>query len=189
MKPPILLIWFVLLFVSIAACSPDPSIAIATAVAGTTEAQIVQTGVAATQEAAFTPTPEPELLCVDIATGYLDETELLLDRWFDAVEIADSTARMSLSGPVGELQAIRRELTALEAPTCAASIERSLRNMMDNTIDGFLLFMQDEPDSEISAAFNRAGAAGDNYIAALERLTDEVVEATREAAATKTPKP
>lgn len=30
------------------------------------------------------------------------------DRWADALEVAASTARMSLSGQIGELQSIRR---------------------------------------------------------------------------------
>lgn len=51
------LIFLFPLLISVVACSEDPNIAIETAVAGTMDAQIVQTGVAATQEAAHTPTP------------------------------------------------------------------------------------------------------------------------------------
>lgn len=181
-----LIVLFAVLLISVA-CTEDPNIAIATAVAGTTEAQIVQTGVAATQEAAYTPTPPPEILCVDLAEDYLDETDEIFDRWFDAIEIADSTPRMSLAGPVGELQAIRRETENLEYPNCAARVRRSLISMMDHTIEAFLLFMRDESESRINVEFTQASNAAESYADAVGDLFAEVAKATREASFTPTP--
>ena len=176
-----------LLLLTVIGCSKDPNIAIETAVAGTMEAQVVQTGVAATQEAAYTPTPPPEVLCIDLAEDFLDESGELFDRWFDAIEIADSTPRMSLAGPVGELQAIRREAENLDYPNCAVRVRRLLISVMDHSIEGYLLFMRDEAESRITAEFTQASNAAEGYVEAIGDLRAEAAKATREASITPTP--
>ena len=166
----------------LAACVGTSSeTAVATGVASTLEAQVVQTAVVATQRALDTPTPEPEVLCYVEAEEYLNSLIGLSDRWFDAVEIADSTSRIALSGPVGELQAIRREIGVVEGPDCAAKAGLALYNHTDHVIDGFLLFMQEEPDSTIEAAFDEAGVWIEKYYKELDTLLAETIKATREA--------
>lgn len=166
----------------LAACAgSSPEAAIATGVAATLEAQVVETAVVATRRALDTPTPEPQLLCADQAADYLAELDDLRARWMDALEIADSTARMSLAGPVGELQDIRREIGALEGPECARMAGAALYMHADAAIDGFLLFMQDEPESQIDAKFDEAFDALDVYNSALDEIAAEVVQATRAA--------
>ena len=185
-----------LTLLALAACGgASPDAAIATGVAATVEAQAIQSAIQATQRALDTPTPEPELLCADQAAGYLDELDALRERWMDAFEIANSTARMSLAGPVGELQAIRREIDALEGPACARMAGRALYDHTESVIDGFLLFMQDEPESAVNAKFDAAIVAIDRYYSALDTIEAEVAkstrtaaDATRAAAATATPR-
>lgn len=164
------------------ACSPSPDTAIATAVAGTVQAQFVQTDAVATQVPTTTPTPEvtttptPEILCVDIAVDYLLTADDLLDRWDDAVAVADSTGRIALSGPVAELQALRREAATLEPPPCVADAHLALGEMMDHTIEGFLLFMRQESDSVVSAEIKHAGEAADRYRESINTLIAEIPE-------------
>jgi hypothetical protein len=173
--------------IALVACSSSRTqMAIATAVVETVEAQAVQTGVAATQEAIDTPTPQPSTLCSEEAADFLEASDDLVERWFDALEIADSTPRMSLADPLRDLQALKRELADLEAPRCASSAKVALGRHMEDVIDGFLLFMQDEPDSTVSAKFDDASAQMDNYIVAVARIAAESTAATREASITPT---
>lgn len=62
-------------------------------------------------------------------------------RWKDAVRVADATSRVSLSGPVSNLQTIRRETEALMLPECLSSARKKLAEGMQVQIDGFLTFM------------------------------------------------
>lgn len=179
-----LILILALTLVALAACGgASPDTAIATGVAATLEAQAIQTAVQATQRALDTPTPQPQQLCADQAVDYLADLKTLQARWMDALEIADSTSRISLAGPVGELQAIRREIGALEGPDCARAAGAALYIHSEAVIDGFLLFMQDEPESQIDAKFEEAFTALELYQEALADIEAEVVQATRTAAA------
>lgn len=178
------IIFLLFCLVTLAACGGASSeAAIATGIAATLEAQIVQTAVVATQRALDTPTPEPEVLCFDQAEAYLDDLNDLLDRWSDAFEIASSTSRISLAQPVGELQAIRREIGELEGPDCAQAAGVALYGYTDGIINGFLLFMQQESDDEVSAAFDEASGWLEMYQDEVDSIHKETVEATRQAQA------
>jgi hypothetical protein len=174
----------ILALLALAGCDgASPDTAIATGVAATLEAHAIQTAVQATQRALDTPTPEPQHLCADQAADYLAELTALRGRWLDAFDVANSTARMSLAGPVGELQAIRREIGALEGPACAQAAGAALYVHSTDVIDAFLLFMQDEPESQIDAKFDDAFAALQLYDDSLADIEAEVTQATRTAAA------
>lgn len=152
--------------------------AVATAVVETAAAESVQTAVVATQEAAFTPTPQP-LTCAEQASGFLSPLGGILGRWQDAIEIANSTARISLNGPVSDLQAIRREVDDLEAPLCASQAKSALISSMDHVIEGFLIFMQDPDDNRRSDEFADAAAAMKDFSTIVQGIS---AEATRESA-------
>ena len=172
---------FLLIFLfTLVACGGSSEAAIATGVAATLEANVVQTAVVATQRALDTPTPELQVLCAEQAKEYLEELERLEEQWFDAVEVADSTSRISLSGPVGELQTIKREIEELEGPECASGAGNALFRHAEYVIEGFLLFMQDEPESLIESEFNKATTSLEAYYNALEFIiVEEPAEATR----------
>lgn len=154
--------------------------AVATAVVETAAAESVQTAVVATQEAAFTSTPQPrQLTCAEQASDFLSPLGGILGRWQDAIEIANSTARVSLDGPVANLQAIRREVDELEAPSCASQAKSALISSMDHVIEGFLTFMQDPDDDRISDEFADAAAAMDDFSTIVQGIS---AAATRESA-------
>lgn len=67
-----------------------------------------------------------------------DETML---RWEDAVRIADSTSRGALSGPLAQLQSVRRDAQALTVPPCLLQGKTDLVKGMDLIIDGYLAFL------------------------------------------------
>lgn len=65
-------------------------------------------------------------------------------RWEDAVKVASTTSRISLSGPVANLQSIRREAEQLTVAPCMDRAKSSLIESMGSTIDGFLEFMRNQ---------------------------------------------
>lgn len=65
------------------------------------------------------------------------------DKWADALRLAASTARMSLSPQVASLQAIKREAEALILPPCLESARSRMHAGMDLAIEGFMMFMGD----------------------------------------------
>lgn len=77
----------------------------------------------------------------DILVDALKDADSLLARWEDAVTIANSTARMSLSAPVSNLQGIKREATSLAVPPCLQTGKDRLLEGMGLTVDGYLAFM------------------------------------------------
>ncbi|QSI33410.1 hypothetical protein GNX71_29125 [Variovorax sp. RKNM96] len=68
----------------------------------------------------------------------------LLVRWDDAVKIASSTSRISLSTPVALLQDIRRDAERLTLPPCMDGAKANLVSSMNSTIKGFMVFMRNE---------------------------------------------
>ncbi|WP_075175650.1 hypothetical protein [Acinetobacter indicus] len=66
----------------------------------------------------------------------------LSGRWFDALKVADATPRIDLSGPVQELQKLKRDLDARQPKTdCEDMMRAELLSAYNHTIDGFLEFM------------------------------------------------
>jgi hypothetical protein len=61
--------------------------------------------------------------------------------WDDTVTLASSTPRMTLAGPVGQLQRIRREVQSQQWPDCGRRAQFALVSTMDAQIDVFTSFM------------------------------------------------
>lgn len=80
-----------------------------------------------------------------------DQLSRIASEWDDAVKLASSTSRIALSSPVSQLQRIRRDLQAQSWPDCATNAKSLLMRSMDSTINGFLAFMQQRPESVSSA--------------------------------------
>jgi hypothetical protein len=74
---------------------------------------------------------------------------------------------MSLSGPIADLQAIRRDTVALTVPECLESAKIQLTTFMDYHVDGYLAFLGDESDATVSKAFSDAKTR-------LQSYTDEI---------------
>ncbi len=67
----------------------------------------------------------------------------LYSKWKDTLELAHNTARIALTGPVGNLQAIKRETETLFVPDCLVVPKQKMVKGMDKMIEGFFRFMQD----------------------------------------------
>lgn len=90
----------------------------------------------------------PTLTCAELTTDYRAAVDGITSRWDDANALAGSTARINLSGPVGDLQEIAREVDALDPPPCAEKAHSLLTDYMRRVIDGYLSFMAQEANAE-----------------------------------------
>jgi len=85
--------------------------------------------------------------CREQFPPYAEQMTEIIEEWDDAFDIAASTSRIALSGPVGELQAIRREAGRVDPPVCVVDVHDYYLEGMDTFIGFFLGFMAD-PDSK-----------------------------------------
>ena len=114
------------------------------------------------------PTPTPT--CAMQALQFLDQITAIADEWTDAETLADSTPRMSLPPAIANLQEIRRRADAIAPPECAALAQTYLIDYMDKTIEGYLLFLSNVSDTEISNQFQSAGNAFRNFQIEMEDI-------------------
>ncbi len=99
-----------------------------------------------------------EPTCYELTEEYRESVDAIVDEWDDALQIANSTARMSLAGPLGELQEINRSTKQVDVPECASLSHGSLLSYQEKTIEGFLSFMAQAEDSTVNAQFDVAAA-------------------------------
>jgi len=87
---------------------------------------------------------------------YHDAVDPIAKKWDDAVTLANSTPRMTLPNQISELQSIERDAETVEVDKCMADAHAELVTSMKATIDGFLAFLGEKPDQEITAHFQKA---------------------------------
>lgn len=116
----------------------------------------VSCGGAAAAEPTAVPTPEATQTCAESTADYRDAVDDLLTTWDDTNALASSTSRINLSGPVGDLQQIARDVEAMDVPPCAEKAHQLLSDYMRRLIDGYLAFMAQEANAnnKISQANN-----------------------------------
>jgi hypothetical protein len=117
----------------------------------------ILSGCATIQGIVATPTVDP---CgPEAIEEYLDRLIAVQNEFVDNTELAFSTSRINLSGPVGKLQEVKREAQDIEYPDCAAVAHKKLIDYMDATIDAFFSFMTDKSDVKVEADFLKASTA------------------------------
>ena len=87
---------------------------------------------------------------------YYNLWESHAEEWDDANAIANSASRISLAGPVGELQNLRREWKSIEAPEGLEKFHSLVLDYEEEVIKGYLAFMTKEPDDVVDAHFAKA---------------------------------
>jgi hypothetical protein len=101
------------------------------------------------------PTPKPtatlevSLLCQSDTQDYLDQVRPLMVEFSDTMQIANSTARIALGPIIQDMQRIRREVSNIQAPSCAQHASGLLISGMDGVVEGFIDFMGDTSDSVV----------------------------------------
>ena len=73
-----------------------------------------------------------------------DKLKDIEDRWTDGYKVAEATGRIALSGPVQNLQAIRRDLKGTKVSECLAPAKAQLEQILDLTVDSFVGVMAQE---------------------------------------------
>lgn len=116
-----------------------------------------------------TPTPTP-LPCLELSKDFVANMDELVERFQDADKLAGSTARIALSGPIAQLQEIKREASDLDAPNCALEVKERLIRYMENTIDSYLTFMADEPELDLEQKIAIAQTSEQAFQVAREAL-------------------
>lgn len=77
----------------------------------------------------------------DALQGALKKVDDLSSRWADAARVAGATSRIALSGPVSNLQSLRREAKELTVPPCLDTGKEALLQSMDLTLEAYMTFM------------------------------------------------
>lgn len=126
----------VVILALLAGCGPTPTPTVTPLPTATPEPTITVTPVPTE-----TPVPTPRPTCTELSTSFVTNVENLLRRWDDADQVAGATPRMSLAGPVSDLQALKREAENLEVLDCAKPVKVYLVNYMDSTVSAYLDFM------------------------------------------------
>jgi hypothetical protein len=86
----------------------------------------------------------------------IDTLSPLLTEWKDAFDLAAGSPKITLPTQIANLQAIRRKANDADAEGCAAVTHLLVISAMDNSIDGFMAFLADKPNSEVERRFNAA---------------------------------
>lgn len=115
----------------------------------------------------FTPTPTP---CNVQAADYIKLAEATMTEWDDAVTLASNTSRIALSGPISDLQSIKRKIESATVPECAKKVQILQVKSMESVIKAFFSFMADDSPNMQESLFNKAKADQDYWIAEFVNL-------------------
>lgn len=128
---------FIVIVLMVGACSAPPPAVAPTAIVVT---MIIEpTAVPASSEAATT-TPEPiavaEEACYLQAETYIEETEELIDAWYEAFDFEGlSPTEQDIRDRLPRLEGVRARLAGIEVPECAAHIHAYHLAYMDKYVE------------------------------------------------------
>ncbi|MCK6414724.1 MAG: hypothetical protein L6Q63_04075 [Giesbergeria sp.] len=102
----------------------------------------------------------------DLLAQALKQFDDVVVRFNDASRVAGGTGRIALAQPVATMQALHREAAQLAAPPCLATGRDDLADAMKETVEAYLVFMQNRDKlGEILAAahFERGAKSMERY--------------------------
>ncbi len=102
-------------------------------------------------------------------------------RWDDAEQVARSTARIALPGPLARLQGIRQEVETLDVPRCANEAKAALRTLMRAREQAILTFMNRE-DARARESLRASNEQLEAYLEAMKAATARHLEVKEELA-------
>jgi hypothetical protein len=120
--------WVMILLVFgvvLAGCASEPEIIVVTA----------------TPEPLPSATPTPGPCDVEQLEVFADAAEDFMEEFADGVDVAGNTARISLSGPIMNLQSLTNNFQAYPFPVCASAARMVMIKGADKVIEGFIGFM------------------------------------------------
>lgn len=120
-----------------------------------------------------TITPSPTPTCAQQTEVYRQEAADWLERFEDATELAASTSRMSLAGPISDMQTLARDVKDIEHPPCADMAQARMENYAATMVDAFLMFLSQEDDADVNATFDEALLLQAQVYESLAELADD----------------
>lgn len=107
---------------------------------------------------------QPAVPCSEAMSSYIyDGVGPLVERWRDTGLLALKCSRLSIAPLISDLQDIKRETEAVEAPPCGGTAKSLLLTAMQSFIDGCTAFMDQEPDATVEAYFTQSTTAMDEF--------------------------
>lgn len=95
--------------------------------------------------------------------GYQSTMTPVLQRWDDALIVAERAPRVALRPEIEKLQAVRRDVQAVAAPECLQPAHDVLLFSLDQRIAGYLAFADNQDEGAIRVAFDAADTAMAQY--------------------------
>ena len=92
-----------------------------------------------------------------------EELTALFDIFLSAEELAGSTSRIALSGPVSDLQTLLLEAKNSDVPDCLIPAKEDLVKAMDYSIEAYLIFMSDGSESQMINRFEISVTSASNF--------------------------
>jgi hypothetical protein len=123
-------------------------------------------------EVAEVSTPTPDECSPD--SEHIEALRDVEERFADAVSLAGSTPRISLSEPIANLQEIRRDAEDLEVPSCLEDAHAQLIEYMDAYVEAYLSFLSDADDAIVQVLFRMGDTAYNEYAAELNALGSDL---------------
>ncbi len=81
-----------------------------------------------------------------------------LQRFTDALQLADSTPRIVLAGPISQMQAARRDFGGVTAPHCVQDSVALTYTAMDTYISAYTAFMGQANQATVQQQLDQAGS-------------------------------
>lgn len=94
--------------------------------------------------------------CAEQSKDALAAIQSAAREWDDANKLAGQTPRTALAGQIAALQAVRRKVEDIQVPECASTMKRALVASMDASIEGYVAFLGQKPESTVQASFKTA---------------------------------
>lgn len=94
----------------------------------------------------------------------LEPLDTLREKFHDQADVASTTPRISLSGPLSDLQETHREAENLVVPPCAELAHRALLLYMEAEVESLLAFMGQADDDQVTELMILAVEADKQYL-------------------------
>jgi hypothetical protein len=93
---------------------------------------------------------------VKVVDAGVAEMDRVLDEFLDIFQVASNTGRINLSGPIIQMQEVKRDMEDLDVPVCLIPAKEAYVLAIENSVEGFLAFMNQSADSLIDSYFDKA---------------------------------
>lgn len=140
-------LFLVFLLVACSGLSPETSI---------TDEEAPTAGESSMSEVSAAQPSSPKAPCVVEAKEYFDSQTRLFNQWTEAFRASVGLSPSALENSVVEFQSISRQVSALDAPSCAREADTALNAYMTSTIKAYRLYIQGASESETGAAMDKA---------------------------------